>query len=91
MVKGVSRRIVVVEPPDRHLFEQAIFIVRDGAPGEGVTSRALVEEARRVARDYAGEGQGRFARFRRKYGALACTALGASLIGMIWAAVSLWG
>ena len=54
MVKGISRRVVVVDSPDQRFFEQAIFIVRNGAAGEGVTSRELVEEARRVARDYTG-------------------------------------
>ena len=48
MVKGVSRRVVVVESPDARLFEQAIFIVRNDAVHEGVTSRALIEEARRA-------------------------------------------
>ena len=29
MVKGVSRRVVVVQPDAHGLFEQAIFLVRD--------------------------------------------------------------
>ena len=47
MVKGISRRVVVVDSPDQRFFEQAIFIVRNDAGGEGVTARELVEEARR--------------------------------------------
>ena len=47
MVKGISRRVVVVDSPDQRFFEQAIFIVRNDAAGEGVTARELVEEARR--------------------------------------------
>ena len=47
MVKGISRRVVVVDAPDQRFFEQAIFILRNDAAGEGVTSRELVEEARR--------------------------------------------
>ena len=39
MVKGISRRVVVVDSPDRRFFEQAIFIVRNDAAGEGVTAR----------------------------------------------------
>lgn len=54
MVKGISRRVVVVDSPDRRYFEQAIFIVRNDAAGEGVSSRELVEEARRVAQAYTG-------------------------------------
>ena len=34
MVKGISRRVVVVDSPDRRFFEQAIFIVRNDAAGE---------------------------------------------------------
>ena len=45
MVKGISRRVVVVDSPDQRFFEQAIFIVRNDAGGEGVTARELVEEA----------------------------------------------
>ena len=28
MVKGISRRVVVVDSPDQRFFEQAIFFVR---------------------------------------------------------------
>ena len=28
MVKGVSRRVIVVKSPDPRLFEQAIFLLR---------------------------------------------------------------
>ena len=62
MVKGISRKVVVVDSPDQRFFEQAIFIVRNDAAGEGVTSRELVEEARRVARNYAGGNHGTFSR-----------------------------
>ena len=31
MVKGTSRRVIVVDSPDTELFEQAIFIVRNDA------------------------------------------------------------
>ena len=44
MVKGISRRVVVVDAPEHRFFEQAIFIVRNDAAGEGITSRELVED-----------------------------------------------
>ena len=47
MVKGVSRQVIVVKSPDQQLFEQAIFILRDGA--EGVTDAQLLQEAKRAA------------------------------------------
>ena len=45
MVKGISRQVIVVHAPDPKLFEQAIFILKDGAVGEGVTDEALLKEA----------------------------------------------
>lgn len=84
MVKGISRRVVVVDAPDRRFFEQAIFIVRNNAAGEGVSSRELVEEARRVARDYAGSQRGPFGRLRHRLSPLLYTLLGAGIIGTAW-------
>ena len=36
LVKGISRRVNVVESPDPHIFEQAIFILSNDAAGGGV-------------------------------------------------------
>ena len=45
MVRGTSRRVIVVESPDTNLFEQAIFIVRnDALSKDGVTAQQLVDE-----------------------------------------------
>ena len=53
MVKGVSRRVIVVRSPDPKLFEQAIFIVReDGMQGSGVTAEKVLAEARQAAKHY---------------------------------------
>ena len=49
MVKGISRQVIVVHSPDPKLFDQAIFILKDGALGaEGVTEEALLQEAKRL-------------------------------------------
>ena len=54
MVKGISRRVIVVDSPDPHIFEQAIFILsNDIATGGGVTSQQLVDQAVRIAKSYA--------------------------------------
>ena len=50
MVKGVSRQVIVVQSPDRKLFEQAIFILREDAQDQGVTEEMLLREARQAAR-----------------------------------------
>lgn len=84
MVKGISRRVVVVDSPDQRFFEQAIFIVRNDAAGEGVTSKELVEEARRVARNYAGGDHGRFSWIWRDLSPAVYTSMGAAGIGLVW-------
>ena len=54
MVKGISRRVIVVDSPDPKLFEQAIFIVRNDAfSQEGVTSQQVLGEACRIVRSCA--------------------------------------
>ena len=83
MVKGISRQVIVVRP-DTDLFEQAIFIVRNDAAGEGITSRELVEEARRVAHNYASSGTSRFSSRWRTLNPIVYTLIGAGTIGLAW-------
>lgn len=82
MVKGISRRVVVVNSPDQRFFEQAIFFVRNDAAGEGVTSRELVDEAKRVAKNYTGNGH--FGRSWRNFSPALYALMGASGIGLVW-------
>ena len=83
MVKGISRRVVVVDSPDRRFFEQAIFIVRNDAAGEGVSSRERVEEARRVAKSYTASS-GRWGRALRNLPPALYTLLGSAGVGLMW-------
>ena len=85
MVKGMNRRVVIVESPDQRYFEQAIFIVRNNAAGEGVTAQALVEEARRVARNYAGGDRHHW----RELKPTLYTLLGAGAMGLLWLLMTL--
>lgn len=87
MVKGISRRVVVVDSPDRRYFEQAIFIVRNDAAGEGVSARELVEEARRVAQEYTG-GAGLQKRINQLPPVL-WALTGAGVCALVWLLVSL--
>ena len=48
MVKGVSRQVIVVQSPGEELFDQAIFILKDDAVGEGITEDQLLKEAQRA-------------------------------------------
>ncbi len=77
MVKGISRQVIVVQSPDRKLFEQAIFILREDAAE--VTDEALLKEAQQAVRDSRPEGK----RPLRFYGPVwACG--GAVMTGLIW-------
>lgn len=53
MVKGISRRVILVKSPDPRLFEEAIFIVREEALSDGgVTADQVLQEAQKVAKGY---------------------------------------
>ena len=67
LVKGISRRVIVVKSPDPRLFEQAIFILREGAlNGQGgVTAEQVLQEAQRVADGYVRRNSGWGKRLRQ--------------------------
>ena len=50
VVKGTSKRVVVVKSPNPRFFEQAIFILREDAGEKGGAD--VLREAQRVADDY---------------------------------------
>lgn len=50
MVKGITKQVIVVHSPDPKLFEQAIFILKEDAVGEGITDEILLREAQRAIR-----------------------------------------
>lgn len=53
MVKGTSKRVVVVKSPDPKVFEQALFIVREEYAGTGGSARhEILREAQEVADRY---------------------------------------
>ena len=84
MVRGTSRRVIVVESPDTNLFEQAIFIVRnDALSKDGVTAQQLVDEACRVAKSYTRSHGGRRS-FLHSPPPVFWGAAGALGIGLIW-------
>lgn len=57
VVKGISKRIIVVPSPDPKIFEQAIFIVREDFAGQtGVGEKELLRQARQAANGYLRSG-----------------------------------
>lgn len=80
MVKGISRQVIVVQGAEPKLFEQAIFILKDDALGEGITDEALLKEAQAAIRGYD-----RPARNRQIYLHGALWAGGGALVtGLAW-------
>ena len=91
MVKGISRRVIVVDSPDPRIFEQAIFIIRNEAAtgGGGVTSQQLVDQAVRIAKNYARTHGGSSSAIPRQISPWVWALAGAAVIGLAWLLVYL--
>ena len=48
MVNGITKQVIVMHSPDPKLFEQAIFILKEDAVGEGITDEILLKEAKKA-------------------------------------------
>ena len=83
MVKGMSRRVVVIDSPEPNFFEQAIFIVKNDAFSPGVSERQIVDEARSVVQNYLGGVKPRRKKTVWK-ASLISALLGAGGIGLAW-------
>ena len=83
MVKGISRQVIVVQSPDKKLFEQAIFILKDDAVG--VTEEQLMKEAQQAIRYPKLDGKKKLLLFGPAW---ACA--GAVLTGIAWIITSLF-
>ena len=92
VVKGISKRVIVVKSPDPRIFEQAIFIVREDFVGErGLTDRDILRQARQTVNGYALEkSRSRPGAVSRLRGGLYAAA-GAAAAALAWAAVHLTG
>jgi len=88
VVKGVSKRVVVVKSPDPRIFEQAIFIIREDFAGQnGMSDKDVFREARRAANSYIG---GRRCSPRNALSGMKAplyAAAGAAATGLAWIAV----
>ena len=85
MVKGISRQVIVVQSPGPELFEQAIFILKDKAMGEGITDEVLIKQAQQVIRGGKPDKKRHF----YLYGAGWATA-GAVVTGLAWLMTALF-
>ena len=64
MVKGTSRRVIVIKSPDPHIFDEAIFIVKEDIFHRGITNEDILKEAQLTADKYI-KSQGRLGLFSR--------------------------
>ena len=76
MIKGISRRVIVVKSPDRRFFGEG-----------GVTAEQVVEEARRVADSYVKKHH---SRWWHRLPATGYMAIGALLATVVWSIGLLW-
>ena len=83
MVKGISKQVVVVRSLDTKLFEQAIFMIRDGAMArQGVTDEDILREANAAADAYLNDQMD--VKQRPLLGKLIWAACGALVTGAAW-------
>ena len=81
MVKGVTRRVILVDSPDRQRFEKAIFILKDGG---SESAEDLLLQAREIASETMDGGK----RARQRPPWLWLLA-GAAFTGALWLLASL--
>ena len=87
LVKGMTRRVVVVKSPDKRLFEEAVFFLCDDAE-HGVSSDQIIAEAQSIANGFTRDS----CRMRRSYGLLRATLwtlLGAIAASLVWLSLTL--
>jgi len=90
MVKGISKRIIVVKSPDPRIFEQAIFIVREDYMGQtGVSQAQLMRQARQAAGSYLHPGAGSGGRVWPWLRGMLYASAGAAAAALAWVMVQM--
>ena len=86
MVKGISRRVIVVRSPDPRFFEQAIFLTKEDAfHNNTVSADQVVAEARQAAAGYLRRSAGVCGAVWRSWLPKALWfALGGGVIAAVW-------
>ncbi len=82
MIRGITKRVIVVKSPDPNKFEEAIFIVREEFfPQSGASAADLLREAQKIANGYAGTESGKSL---LRLPALIYIMSGAAFTGLVW-------
>jgi len=78
VVKGTTRRVIVIKTPDPRYFEEAIFIVKEDVNVSGVAAADVLKEAETVAKQFV-KTKGKKPGIHKKIAPLAYLAIGAVL------------
>lgn len=82
MVKGISKRAILVKTLPNTMFEEAIFFLKEDIAADGVDADELLKEACAAAAYCSEKGKKKIS--KRFAQATSFTALGASIVGLIW-------
>ena len=90
VLKGLSRKVIIVKSPDPEMFEQAIFIVRDDfLSSQGIGEKELLRQAQAAANGYVENTHG-WHRFHR-LPAWGWAGIGAGLLSCGWVLLRVFG
>ena len=79
MVKGISKQVIVVNSPDKKMFDQAIFILSDEAMKEdGVSNEELLRQAKALI------NKPKMTQMRSPFVGVVFALSGAVLTGAVW-------
>jgi len=85
MIKGMSRRVIMVPSPDPELFENAIFILRNDAFTKETDPEDILKQAQQIADEYV---RTNLEKKKRKLSPLIYTLAGAlcggGILGLLW-------
>jgi len=82
MVKGVTRRVIVVKSPDPRYFEEAIFIVKEDVSLSGVNAGDVLKEAQAVASGFV-RGRAKKHKLWKRLPSLGYLAAGAAFAAIV--------
>ena len=91
VVKGTTKKVIVVRSPNPKIFEQAIFIVRGDFLASGSSADSVLKEAEKVANDYIRESVGERKPITEQIPAPLFAVLGAMFIVLVWCGLRMVG
>ncbi len=91
VVKGTSRRVIVVRSPDPQVFEEAIFVIREDLFHREQSAETVLRQARQAAGAYLRTAAPPRRRARWRLAAPVYAAAGALAAGIAWLALHFVG